>query len=327
MTMVIAAIIEIIIILLLILAVLFLLRKIKGYKKLDPLKDNYLSIHRIDLKKDSFEEISCRDEMISSLAGKKGEKASKKLMELVVGLTAERSKKKMQEFAEISSLNDRLSECRTISEEFLDHRSKWCRARFITESKDGAGQIKSVLWLIELIDREKRNRDNQKLLSEIDEMTGIYNRAGGERKINEILENGDRGMFILLDADNFKSINEKYGSDTGDRIIMTIADAMKRTFRDSDVIMRLGGDEFAAYISDIDTTGKGRVIVERFISNVGAIPIPRIPNSRVAVSVGAIIHDVRRNVTFSELYSCADQATYESKRREGSCITFYNEIL
>ncbi len=320
-------IIEFLIIIILLLVILWLLRKNAKVRKIKPVSDIYLSIHRIDLEKDSFEEISCSDEAVRSLIGKKRSEAQKTLLTVIDKLMAERSKKKMTEFAELTTLEKRLEDNGTITEEFLDHRSKWCRARFIVESRNDLRKVKTVLWLIESIDREKRNKDNQRLLSEIDEMTGIYNRAGGERKINEILENGARGMFILLDADNFRAINERYGSETGDRIIMIIADAMKRTFRDSDVIMRLGGDEFAAYVSDIDTTGKGRVIVERFIANVGQISIPRIPNSRVAVSVGAIIHAIRKNVTFSELYTCADQATYESKRREGSCITFYNEII
>ncbi|MCR4744796.1 MAG: sensor domain-containing diguanylate cyclase [Lachnospiraceae bacterium] len=287
----------------------------------------YVSMHKINLEEDSFEEINCSNKYVASLIGSKRDYARARMGMIMERLTVESSRKKMMEFSDLGTVAERMADNDTITEEFIDNKNKWCRARFIVTERNEQGKATGVIWLVELIDKEKRNREKLKKLSETDAMTGIYNRGGGEKKINNQLEKGARGMFILLDADKFKSVNDTFGHAVGDKVIIAIADAMKKTFRDKDVIMRLGGDEFAAYIADINTIVKGRVILERFIKNIGSIVIPEMGDRRIEVSVGAIIHAERDNVTFSELYKCADQATYESKRSKGSCVTFYNEIL
>ena len=287
----------------------------------------YVSMYKINLEEDSFEEINCTNKDVASLIGSKRDYARARMGMIMERLTVESSRKKMMEFSDLGTVAERMADNDTITEEFIDNKNKWCRARFIVTERNEQGKATGVIWLVELIDKEKRNREKLKKLSETDAMTGIYNRGGGEKKINDQLEKGARGMFILLDADKFKSVNDTFGHAVGDKVIIAIADAMKKTFRDKDVIMRLGGDEFAAYIADINTIVKGRVILERFIKNIGSIVIPEMGDRRIEVSVGAIIHAERENVTFSELYKCADQATYESKRSKGSCVTFYNEIL
>ena len=87
-------------------------------------------------------------------------------------------------------------------------------------------------------------------------------------------------MFCLLDADKFKSINDTYGHDAGDKVIKAIADCLKRAFRNDDVIMRPGGDEFAAYAIGITDEEHGRIVANRFFDLIDRIEIEELGDRR-----------------------------------------------
>ena len=81
---------------------------------------------------------------------------------------------------------------------------------------------------------------------EIDELTGAYNRKGGDRVVAELMKKRPNGKFmvIALDVDNFKLINDVYGHDAGDRVLMQFVYNMRQTFGDNAIVTRNGGDEF-----------------------------------------------------------------------------------
>ena len=175
--------------------------------------------------------------------------AQRILRETMWSCSAESSQNKLFKFIDLSTLNERMSDTDTISLEYLDNNNQWCRGRFTVVKRGQSGKIKSVLWMIEPIDKEKREREHLEWLSETDRLTGIMNRGGGEEKIRQIIENGEKGMLAILDADHFKSINDTFGHQVGDQVIIAIANCMKSSFRDADVVMRLGGDEFSLFLS------------------------------------------------------------------------------
>lgn len=72
-------------------------------------------------------------------------------------------------------------------------------------------------------------------------MTGIRNRGSGENKITEYLVRKQCGLLCLLDCDKFKSINDTYGHAVGDKVIIAIADTLRKSCRDDDVVLRLAG--------------------------------------------------------------------------------------
>lgn len=91
-----------------------------------------------------------------------------------------------------------------------------------------------------------------------DELTGLYNRRGFNRKFEEYYKiaqrTGDVLRIIFVDADKFKEINDNFSYDVGDLVLKTIATGMQKTFqRDTDIKIRWGGDEFA--ILSLDKPG------------------------------------------------------------------------
>ena len=91
-------------------------------------------------------------------------------------------------------------------------------------------------------------------LSEEDYMTGLLNRRGGIRRINEyIKDNPDsKCAFIIFDGDNFKKINDTFGHQCGDSVIISSAQEIKRMFSKKGIIFRLGGDEFVVFYKDVE---------------------------------------------------------------------------
>lgn len=235
----------------------------------------------------------------------------------------------MRNFMNFETLKERLGSGRTVTEEFLDSSNRWCRARFIVSNfitVNGKNEIDHVLWLVENIDEEKRNRDELTYLAETDLMTGIKNRGTGESCIVKLIAAKQPGMFILLDADKFKSINDTYGHNVGDKVIISIADALKKTFRKADVIMRLGGDEFAVYAVDLDTRDKAEVVIQRLFQNIEAIDIPEMADRKVKISAGATFYNGQNAISFKTLYEQADNGTYNSKKFSGNRISYYMEL-
>lgn len=284
----------------------------------------YLLMYRIDLKNDTFEEINCNLLTVADMVGDKRSDAAKLIKNVLTLRSDERTREDILEFVDLSTLEERLSNINTITCEFMNPDKIWNRARFIVAERDEKGNLESVLFMVELIDEEKKARERLQYLSETDRMTGINNRGSGENKIRKQLLTGDGGMFLLLDVDKFKSINDNYGHGVGDKVIIAVADCMKKAFRNNDIIMRLGGDEFAAFAPLVLSREGGEIIIDRFLNQVGRISIPELLGRKVEVSIGVSFYQPEDQFTFDELYKQADECTYKSKEIKGSVATYYS---
>lgn len=284
----------------------------------------YVSMNLIDLKRDSIYELS-HDTEIQLLIVREGDGAQAKIKNAVEEMTAEESLSEMLEFVNFETLKERLANKPAVYQEFLSRQYGWCKAYFMTVDRSEDGEIHQVELAIELIDEAKRREKHLLYLSETDAMTKLRNRGSGEWVVTDLIERGTEGMFCLLDADKFKSINDTFGHDAGNKVIRAIADCLRQAFRNDDVIMRLGGDEFAAYAIGVTDTEHGRVVVNRLFALIDKIEIPELGERKITISLGAAIFRVSDNCDFSELYKRADSAVYESKKVAGNFCTFFND--
>ena len=172
------------------------------------------------------------------------------------------------------------------------------------------------------IDQEERRGDELQMLSETDRMTGLYDRVSGERKIKDLLAEGVEGVFLELDIDNFKSINDTYGHQVGDLVILAVAEAMHSTFRSNDITMRMGGDEFGAFAVGITKQEMAEAIIHRLFHRLESLEIPELGDRKVSASVGAVLFIGDNETSFTELYAAVDSAMYTSKGISGNSLTF-----
>ncbi|MBR1579913.1 MAG: diguanylate cyclase [Selenomonadaceae bacterium] len=276
----------------------------------------YVTMHLIDLKNDVIHELSHNPD-INLFFVRDGDSATEKLKRAVTEMTDEESLDKMLGFIDFSTLKDRMNSRHAINQEFLSKNYGWCKAYFMV------ADLNQIVFAVELIDEEKRREKHLVYLSETDAMTGLKNRGSGEKAIADLIAEGTEGMFCLLDADKFKSINDNYGHAVGDKVIKAIAHCLEKSFRNGDIVMRLGGDEFAAYAVVVTDVEHANIVVNRIFGLIDKIDIPELGDRKISISLGAAIFSASEDVTFTELYKRADAVAYESKKTVGNCATFY----
>ena len=165
------------------------------------------------------------------------------------------------------------------------------------------------------VSEEELYTANQRLsqLASRDALTNLLNRREMERVLKEAVayaqEHRTPLSVILMDIDHFKGVNDTYGHDMGDKVILTVADAISRTIRGSDSGCRWGGDEFFIILAGASLAVAGRV-GERIRRTVESSQMPFDRN--VTVSVGVAMLDVERDSEL-QLFKNADEALYQAK--------------
>jgi diguanylate cyclase (GGDEF)-like protein len=129
-------------------------------------------------------------------------------------------------------------------------------------------------------------------------------------------------MFCILDVDRFKDTNDDYGHSVGDKVLRGIADVLKLTFRDEDIIFRLGGDEYAVYVMNLSDEESGKAVMDRVFKEIAKLDIPELGDRDICVSAGAVFFREGDKRSFEDLYKLADNGVYESKKINGSAIIF-----
>ena len=157
---------------------------------------------------------------------------------------------------------------------------------------------------------------NQRLshLASRDALTNLLNRREMERLLKAAVvrsqENKTPLSVILMDIDHFKGVNDTYGHDMGDKVILSVADAISHTIRGSDAGCRWGGDEFFIILEGAPLSVAGRV-GERIRRTVEVSEMPFAQN--ITVSVGAATFDPEKDNEL-QLFKNADEALYQAKK-------------
>ena len=152
-----------------------------------------------------------------------------------------------------------------------------------------------------------------------DELTGAYNRAGYQSLVSGL--DLKQTCMILFDVDNFKSINDNYGHETGDKVLVKLVDTIKKHFRSNDYICRIGGDEFVIFMGDSPKIDRN-IISDKIDSiNKELTESEELPS--VTISVG-VVHGLHSSDP-EDLFKKTDRTMYESKQKGKCTVTFYSE--
>ena len=153
------------------------------------------------------------------------------------------------------------------------------------------------------------------LMARTDSLTACLNRGAFTTKVSLLLAQqtpSQTGALLMIDADNFKSINDMHGHDAGDEALTIIARSIRTILRAGDLVGRLGGEEFGVYLPDVDQRA-AEAIAERIRRSVNlALFVPEDRQRPLSVSIGGVVFDGR--ASFSELFRIADQRLYGAKQ-------------
>ena len=161
-----------------------------------------------------------------------------------------------------------------------------------------------------------------------DKLTGLLNKAA----VNERLENVCRntsGYFMMIDLDSFKLVNDIYGHDMGDKILLSFAKTIKATLTPDSIIGRIGGDEFVAFSSDISSENDIKRITVNL--NMGLVEkAKRLMGPDMEIPLGASIGAMYVSGVgseFEDVFNAADKALYKVKKngKHGYSIYSYDE--
>ena len=165
----------------------------------------------------------------------------------------------------------------------------------------------------------KKNIDRLEFKASHDILTGAYNRAGYELLMQSI--DFFSAYYIIVDVDDFKHVNDNYGHEMGDKVLIKVAETLKKNFKSNDYVCRLGGDEFAVFVVDIDSE-QNTIIENRFkkINRELANTSDGLP--AVSVSVG-VAHGAHYSNQLSMIHD-ADEAVYRTKAQGKNGVSFAN---
>jgi diguanylate cyclase (GGDEF)-like protein len=170
----------------------------------------------------------------------------------------------------------------------------------------------------------QRNAAHEAILrkkAERDALTGLLNR-GAFDQICLLLEDSEKPMALLIvDVDQFKSVNDGYGHDVGDQILKKIARTLLKSFRTSDYVARFGGDEFAVIVSDI--TVQQQSVIQKKIDKMNMFLLnPQDGLPAVSLSIGIAFSPSGYS---KEVFNQADSALYQVKENGRCGCKFYVE--
>ncbi|RLJ70878.1 PAS domain S-box-containing protein/diguanylate cyclase (GGDEF)-like protein [Hydrogenivirga caldilitoris] len=214
-------------------------------------------------------------------------------------------------------------------------------AVFVNRKKDGElFHIEQTIAPVELPGGEKRfvsvGRDITRELEMSEEieklkfydaLTGLLNLSNLALKVSETLKKGEKaGALIVLDLYNMAFINKNYGFRVGDAVLKEVANRLRNTFRDYDLVAKVGGDEFALFIYPMRKREDALIVAEK-LKEVLAQPV-EIENMRLTLGMNAGVSifpsDGR---TFHELYEKASVALHAAKSEGENEVRFYDEEM
>jgi diguanylate cyclase (GGDEF)-like protein len=167
---------------------------------------------------------------------------------------------------------------------------------------------------------------NVKRISLTDALTGVGSRKLLENRLEAERSRSERYRcpysVAIIDLDNFKIINDRYGHATGDEKLKHLADCLKQATRTSDLIARYGGDEFVILMPETKQAD-AVTVMERIRTSVRQIALA--DGTAMSISCGIVERSGERQESADELIHCADIALYEAKKAGRNCVKTWDQ--
>lgn len=279
------------------------------YFTLGTLGDIFYSMHVIDLLEDKVVEFNAKNEVKELVNHKNG--AIMMMTNVMSTLTSEEYRSEALEFTNLVTLPDRMINKKIISKQFVGNHVGWFLASFIAMERDDAGRPTKVIYTTRVIDEEKKQEEKLIYKSQTDELTGLLNRRAYEDDIYEHndVPVEDNFIYISLDVNGLKVINDSKGHTAGDELIVGACQCMKKSLGPYGKLYRIGGDEFVAILF-CDDKELPQILddFEETMSNWSGKLIDSL-----SISYGWINKKEQLDASVRQLGAIAEQRMYESK--------------
>ncbi|WCP66619.1 EAL domain-containing protein [Vibrio tubiashii] len=160
----------------------------------------------------------------------------------------------------------------------------------------------------------------------LDSLTGLYNRFGFTKRLEQLIHNETPLIMLYLDIDNFKNINDSLGHHIGDKVIKEVSSRLKRLLPQQAVLGHLGGDEFGIILPEPENNRMAEMLSERIISLINQPFDLHHFSKRLACSIGSVAYPGDGNDARILLQN-ADTAMYEAKDRGRNRLIKFNDQM
>ncbi len=189
------------------------------------------------------------------------------------------------------------------------------------------GLLVTIGFLFVFWKREKQVRCKFSELAMKDELTGAANRRyileRADIEYKRFLRNQTKVAFCMLDLDYFKQVNDTYGHDVGDAVLIEFAKIVAKVIREHDAFGRIGGEEWLLILSQIEEKDI-HIVFNRLAELSRAIKIPKM-DREITFSMGVAVPQPQNDSGLDSLLKCADQALYDAKENGRNCFVIrYN---
>ena len=190
------------------------------------------------------------------------------------------------------------------------------------------------LYIITIVRRwqmhQSKHSDELTRLAHFDALTGIGNRALFHLRLDNAFKQSRRDgkavALVLMDIDHFKDINDSLGHDTGDALLIKVAEELQKTCRESDTVVRLGGDEFAIIATNIDKKRDSAILGNKILSIFEHPLSIQSHEIKTGTSIGLAFYPDDAE-SADELLRKADMALYEAKRHGRANFKFFDTAI
>ena len=191
------------------------------------------------------------------------------------------------------------------------------RARAIYDSNGAPASVHAIIYDI---DELKQDALSMKKQAELDGLTKLLNKNSAQHAVVEYLNDRDPdsvAALLIMDLDNFKTVNDSLGHLYGDAILTQIGSTLRNLFRSHDIMGRIGGDEFMILLKDIPNKEVALDRCQLLVDTFRELLRRLMPKLQVSISVGAALVPAHGS-SYTDLFRHADEALYTAKRN-GKC--------
>ncbi len=266
----------------------------------------YINMHVIDIEHNSY--IIYKDnEFIRQFY--KTKKANEDFGLMMPYLFTKAYIDKVLEFVNVFTIESRMMDHKYISYDAIGNNFGWVRLVFLPLEYNYENRLTKVLFVLQHIDKEKREIEKLTLISSRDTLTNLYNRYCYEEDKARITYQRDISVYTI-DINGLKQVNDVKGHQDGDLLIKRAANCLFRTLHSYGSVYRTGGDEFVAILS---TTVKNEEIVKDLKKEIEKDN--KNYNITLSLAIGYVEYKDHKDLTFDQLVKLSDDLMYQDKER------------
>lgn len=160
------------------------------------------------------------------------------------------------------------------------------------------------LYIFIFIEREDMLRDT---------LTNLVTRGQFEQRLKSKLKKSKAFTIVMIDMDKFKHINDTFGHDEGDKVLVTVASVLEHSIKHNDMASRYGGDEFMLLLESTDGAA-GKLVIDRINTNLSVYNDKKLKPYKIQLSMGDYFISDPRSAQYSNVLAIVDQSMYKAKR-------------